>query len=319
MSHLSRREVLAGAAALLATSSSRVAAEEKPQQGNIVLPPVGTRVLISTKLGMVAQEEGGKKLTLAQRLKLAGDAGFDGVDLDEAGGISPQQAREAVQESGVFVHNAINHDHWKVRLTSPDAATRAKAVKNLEHCLHVSHAAGGSAVLIVVGKADDGPESETIPRCREEMKKLLPLAASLGQRILVENVWNKMMYDHESFPSKGGAEQSAQRFIDFVDSFQSPWVGMYYDLGNHWKYGQPGEWLRAFGSRAPKLDVKGFSRKLDKFVPITSPEDDMPWAEIRQAIADTGWTGWTTAEVSGGGLEALTVVRKQMQAAFGLA
>ena len=87
------------------------------------------------------------------------------------------------------------------------------------------------------------------------MKKVLPLAASLGQMILVENVWNRMGYDHDK-----GPEQSADRLVQFIDSFRSPWVGMYYDIGNHWKYGQPAEWIRAFAHRCVKLDVKGFSR-----------------------------------------------------------
>jgi L-ribulose-5-phosphate 3-epimerase len=314
---LSRREAMglaaAGALALSGRSYAEPAAGDK-----IVLPPAGKKVLLSVKLGMIATEEKGKKLTIAERLKLAGDAGFDGVDFDEAGSFTPEQARAAVQESGVFVHNAINHAHWKVRLTSPDAATRAKALANLEHCIRVSHAAGGSGVLIVVGSAADGPAEETEARCREEMKKAIPLAASLGQRILVENVWNKMMYDHDSCPAKGGPEQGPERFISFVDSFNSPWIGMYYDLGNHWKYGQVGAWLKAFGARAPKLDVKGFSRKKDSFVDITSEDDDVPWADVRKVIAETGWTGWTTAEVGGGGLERLTIVRKQMEKAFGI-
>ena len=86
-----------------------------------------------------------------------------------------------------------------------------------------------------------------------------------------------MHYDHDAPP-----EQTADRFIRFVDSFNSPWVGMYYDIGNHWKYGQPRQWLNAFGRRAVKLDVKGFSRAQNKFVDITSADDDLPWKEVQQ-------------------------------------
>jgi hexulose-6-phosphate isomerase len=142
---------------------------------------------------------------------------------------------------------------------------------------------------------------------------MLPLAASLGQPILIENVWNRMFYQHDAPPEQGPGE-----FIRFVDSFKSPWVGMYYDIGNHWKYGQPDEWIRAFGHRCVKLDVKGFSRAKNKFVDITDAEDDLPWDKVRQALADTGFTGWATAEVGGGGLKRLTRVREQMQKAFGL-
>ena len=93
---------------------------------------------------------------------------------------------------------------------------------------------------------------------------------------------------------------------------------MYYDIGNHWKYGQPREWLNAFGYRAVKLDVKGFSRAKNKFVDITSPEDDVPWDQVRMGLDDIGWSGWTTAEVGGGGVERLTTVCQQMKKAFGV-
>lgn len=311
-SGINRRSFLAaGAVAAAAVPVGSVQAQEKAAP--IIVPPVGKRILLSCKLGMIAKKVEGKDLTLTERLKLAGAAGFDGVDFDEAGSFTVEQARDAVRESGVFVHNAINHAHWGQRLTSAKDEERATGVKNIEHCLRVSHAAGGSAVLIVVGRGDDGAADEIDERARQEIKKLIPLAASLGQMILFENVWNKMHYDHDAPP-----EQSPDRFIKFVDSFNSPWIGMYYDIGNHWKYGQPRDWLKAFGRRAVKLDVKGFSRAKNKFVDITSEEDDLPWGEVQKGLDDINFTGWTTAEVGGGGLERLTVIRKQMQKAFGL-
>ena len=298
------------ATGLLAASAATAHAEEVPA---IVRPKSSRSILLSCKLGMIAKEVEGKKMGINDRLKMAAEAGFDGVDFDEAGNFTPEQARAAVRETGVFVHNAINHAHWNVRLTDSNQEAREKARANMDHCLRVSHAAGGSGILIVVGKGSDGPAEEIEERCRQEIKKSIPLAASLGQSILFENVWNQMMYDHDK-----GPEQSAERFIKFVDSFNSPWVGMYYDPGNHWKYGQPGEWIRAFGRRAVKLDVKGFSRAKNKFVDIASEDDDLPWGEVRKALAETGWTGWTTAEVGGGDIKRLTIVRQQMEKAFGL-
>lgn len=312
---VSRRSLLlSGAAATVAAAGQSVAADEASKPAPIIAPPEGKRILLSCKLGMIAKKVDGKDLTLVERLRLAAAAGFDGVDFDEAGNYTVEQARDAVRESGVFVHNAINHAHWGQRLTSANPEERTTGRNNIAHCLRVSHAAGGSAVLIVVGRGDDGPADEIDERARQEIKTLIPLAASLGQMILFENVWNKMHYDHDAPP-----EQSPERFIRFVDSFNSPWVGMYYDIGNHWKYGQPREWLNAFGRRAVKLDVKGFSRAQNKFVDITSPDDDLPWGEVQQGLEEIGFTGWTTAEVGGGGLERLTTVRKQMQKAFGLA
>jgi L-ribulose-5-phosphate 3-epimerase len=314
-SFLSRRSVLAmgaGSVAVAMSGASGVVAAET-SESDIVTPPAGKRLLLSCKLGMIPKELEGKALSATDRLRLAGEAGFDGVDFDQAGDFTPAQARDAVRESGVFVHNAINHAHWSQRLTSAKQEDRDQGRANIEHCIRVSHAAGGSGVLIVVGRGADGPADEIEARAREEIQTLLPLASSLGQMILIENVWNQMMYDHDAPP-----EQGAEGFGKFVDSFNSPWVGMYYDVGNHWKYGQPGEWIRTFGHRCVKLDVKGFSRAKDKFVDITGPDDDLPWNEVRQALDDIGYSGWATAEVKGGDLKRLTQVREQMQKAFGL-
>ena len=298
----------AALAAFSATSSSRA-----QEAAGIVLPPEGNRILLSCKLGMITRKIGDRKLSLADRLSLAGEAGFEGVDLDQAAEYTPAQARAAVKQSGVFVHNAINHAHWRQRLTSADENVRAQGVANIDHCIRVSHAAGGNGVLIVIGRANDGPSEIVEERARNEMRKLIPLAAALGQPILIENVWNQMFYDHNT---PAPPEQSADRFVRFVDSFNSPWVGMYYDIGNHWKYGQPREWIRSFGHRCVKLDVKGFSRQQNKFTDIG--EGDLPWDEVRQGLEEIGFTGWATAEVGGGGLDRLRKVREQMQRAFGL-
>jgi hexulose-6-phosphate isomerase len=312
---LGRREFLAvGAGAVTAVVGGPGPAKEAAGGGGkIVTPAAGKRILLSCKLGMIPKELDGKKLSVVERLRLAGQAGFDGVDFDQAGEFTPEQARDAVRESGVFVHNAINHAHWEKRLTSEKQEDRDQGRANIEHCLRVSHAAGGSGVLIVVGQGSDGPADVIEERCRQEIKKMLPLAGALGQMILVENVWNQMWYDHDK-----GPEQTPERFIRFVDSFNSPWVGMYYDVGNHWKYGQPGEWIRAFVRRCVKMVAIVYRRAKSDWGDITSANDDVPWADVRKALDEIGFAGWATAEVKGGDLQRLTQVRQQMQKAFGV-
>lgn len=309
---LSRRSLCAGGLALGAVSlTSKVPARAQEGAPSVVRPPRERALLVSCKLGMIAREHEGKPLDLVGRLRLAAEAGFDGVDLDEAADVTPEAAREAVARSGVFVHGAIDHAHWRHRLSDADPEQRARGRANLEHCLRVSHAAGGSGVLIVLGHGNDGPEAEIEARVQAELRAVLPLAAALGQRILVENVWNRLHYDHD-----GGPEQGPERFVRFLDALASPWVGMYYDVGNHWKYGRPGAWIRALGARCVKLDLKGFSRARGEFVELTGEHDDIPWHEVREALAEIGFCGWATAEVGGGGLERLTLVREQMRRAL---
>ena len=131
---LTRRNFLAAGAALTAASgmSASQALAQNTDTDTVVTPPLtptnGKRLLLSCKLGMIQP----KTDPLADRLRRAGEAGFDGVDLDDASKFTPQQAREAVRESGVFVHNAIDHAHWGDRLTSPAAEVRAKGRANIE-------------------------------------------------------------------------------------------------------------------------------------------------------------------------------------------
>lgn len=315
---LDRRHFLAAGAATLAGTGALAVATQQPvesavtQPSPVIVPPAGKRYLLSCKLGMVAKELNGKALSLTERLTLAKDAGFDGIDLDEAGSITEQEARQASIDSGLYIHNAINHDHWKFKLTSASEQDRAKGIENLEHCIRVSHAAGGSGVLLVVGHANDGSEQEVADRSRAAIQGVLPLAASLGQHMLFENVWSGMFYDHNA-----GPEQSGDRWAAYVDSFNSPWVGMYYDIGNHWKYGQPGDWIRTFGKRIVKMDLKGFDRSKNSWADIG--EGDLPWGDVRAALDEIGFTGWFTAEVGGGGPERLAKVLADMKRVLELA
>ena len=312
---VTRRGVLIGGAVASAAvfGGTNAIANDNATDRSMPLPPMNHRYLLSCKLGMITKKgPGGEALSLVQRLTLAKEAGFDGVDLDEAASFMPEEARTAVAESGVFVHNAINHDHWKKRFTSSNEADRKKALDNLLHCIRVSHAAGGSGVLIVVGRGGDGPADVIVERSINEIKKAIPLAAALGQRILFENVWNQMFYDHNQ-----GPEQSADRWAEYVDAFDSPWVGMYHDIGNHWKYGNPADWIRTLGPRAVKFDMKGFSRAKNGWADIG--QGDLPWDDVRKALDEVGFAGWFTAEVGGGGLDRLKTVRTQMAEVLGIA
>ncbi|MEM1353771.1 MAG: sugar phosphate isomerase/epimerase family protein [Planctomycetota bacterium] len=307
-----RRFLATGAAAALVGSTAlgspgaddALGAENRVT--NLPLPPLDQRYLLSCKLGMVTKEFNGRELTLSERFQIVKGVGFDGIDLDEAGTVTPLEARQASIDSGLFVHNAINHDHWRIRLTSPRPDEVKKGLANLEHCIRVSHAAGGSGVLLVVGAGGDGSADEIIARSREAIRGLLPMAAALGQHILFENVWNRMFYEHDA-----GPEQGAARWAEYVDSFNSPWVGMYYDIGNHWKYGQPGAWIRTLGKRIVKMDMKGFSRARNGWADIG--EGDLPWGEVREALEEIGFCGWFTAEVSGGGPDRLAKVLADMK------
>ena len=263
------------------------------------------RLLKTLKVGMVKVPG-----DLSAKFAAVKAAGYDGIELDSPG-IDVAETRKAIADTGLVVDGSVCSTHWGTRHTSPDAAVRAQALEDLKTALTQTHAVGGHTVLLVVGKGEDGPESEIWPRSVENIKQALPLAAELGMTIAIENVWNQFLYEHN-----GPNNQTAEKFVKYVDEFKSPWVGMQFDIGNHWKYGNPAEWIRTLGHRVVKLDIKGFARAGDKWADIT--KDDIPWADVRKALDDIGFYGWVAAEVGGGDAERLKTVAQQIDAALNI-
>ena len=267
--------------------------------------PLAGRLLKTLKIGMVKVEG-----DLTAKFTAAKAAGFNGIELN-APGFDIDEAKQAVAATGLPIDGTVCGSHWKIRHTSPDAATRAQALTDLQQALRDTAAVGGHTVLLVAGKGEDGPEEEIWPRAVENISKALPLAAELGVAIAIENVWNQLHYDHD-----GDSNQSAEKFVRFIDDFNSPWVGMQFDIGNHWKYGSMGDWIRQLGKRVIKLDVKGFSRATGKFTEIG--EGDIDFDDVRKALVEINYHGWVAAEVGGGDLAKLTTIAQQMDRVFGL-
>jgi len=263
------------------------------------------RLYKTLKIGMIKANG-----SLTDKFKVAKAAGFQGVEMGFPGN-DVKETKQAIADSGLPVDGSVCGAHWNIRHTSADAGTRAKALENLRQALRDTREVGGHSVLLVVGKGEDGPEKEIWPRSVENIAKAVPLAAELGVQIVIENVWNQFLYDHD-----GGADQKADKFVKYVDEFRSPWVGMQFDIGNHWKYGSMGDWIRQLGHRVLKLDVKGFSRAQNKFTAIG--EGDIDYTDVRKALHEINFHGWLAAEVAAGDLEYLKGVAAQMDTAFGL-
>lgn len=284
---LSRRQMLAGsslAAAGLATHcDSAFAVQQKAE------------ILMTLKIGMVRVEG-----ALEKKFAAVKEVGFDAIEMNSPG-MKVDETNAAIKASGLRVDGTVCSTHWKIRHTSADADTRAQALADLKTALRDTKAVGGDTVLLVVGRGGDGEESEIWKRSVDNISKALPLAEELDMTIAIENVWNQFLYDH-----KGKADQNAYKFVKYVDAFQSKHVGMQFDIGNHWAYGDTGQWIRQLGHRVVKLDSKGFSRAKRKFTKIG--EGDIDWAGVRSALGAIGFKGYCAAEVGGGGTDRLAEV-----------
>ena len=94
------------------------------------------------------------------------------------------------------------------------------------------------AALLLVPAVVDAKTSykDAWTRSQQQIRKMIPMAAELKVIIAVEEVWNKFLL-------------SPLEFASYVDSFKSPWVKAYFDVGNVVIHGYPQDWIRTLGSR----------------------------------------------------------------------
>ena len=248
--------------------------------------------------------------SLTDKFQAVKAAGFEGIEMD-APGMNVEETRIAIAESGLPVDGTVNSTHWQIRHTDASPEVRAKALESLTTAIRDTHAVGGHSVLLVVGHGKDGTKEEVWKRSIDNISLAVPVAAQLGIQIVIENVWNHFHYNHE-----GDHTQSADQYVKYVDELNSPWVGMQFDIGNHWKYGSMGDWIRQLGKRVFKLDIKGYNRAEDTWARIA--EGDIDYADVRKALKEINFYGWCAAEVGGGDAQELKRISDEMDLVFGL-
>ena len=196
---------------------------------------------------------------------------------------------KASQETGVMFHGMVCGWHWGTRLSSPDPETRAKGLAMMKQNIQDTHRLGGSSVLLVPGKVNGADETHdhVWHRSIAEVRKVLPLASRLGVRVLIETVWN-------------GFCETPDKFRDYLDAFDNPWVGAYFDIGNMQKFAPAEEWIRTLGHRTVKLDIKDWGKK-NGFCRLG--EGDVDWDKVRAALKEVGFSGWATREGSDQSIE----------------
>jgi len=109
----------------------------------------------------------------------------------------------------------------------------------------------------------------------------------------------------------------------YIDEFESPWIGAYFDVGNIVNFGYPEQWIRILGHRIFKLDIKEFSRKKRDELGTWSGfdvklgEGDVNWKAVMETLERIGYEGWGSAEVKGGDRVRLREISERMDRIFG--
>jgi sugar phosphate isomerase/epimerase len=244
------------------------------------------------------------KMNLEACLRLAKDAGFDGIELnyDLDNDLSPKSGpkeyaaiRKLADKVDIAISGLCSFLFWPYPLTSNDPAKRQRGLELAQKMTEAAHELGVENLLVVPGavhipwRTDYEPVPNDVcdKRAREAIGKLLPLAEKLKVSLNIENIFFN------------GYLMTPGEMIDFVDSFKSERVKAHFDTGNIMLFQFPEHWVKQLGSRIKNVHLKEFTKKgtdysLESFRPLLDGTTN--WPAVLEAFDQTGYRGYLTFE-----------------------
>lgn len=247
--------------------------------------------------------EGGLENTIEVEaaLKQAEDAGFQALEvcIGESGVLAPNtteadlaRIRKALEASPLVTETLASGFSWGANPLDDDPEVREKGQNLHREALRVAGTLGLRDYLFVPGvvKSPISPSTvrydRALDRLRTFLEGLLPIAEKHDVRVGVENVWNGLFY-------------SPVELLEFVRSFQSEHLGIYFDVGNVLGYHQyPPHWIEILGEKIIRVHVKDFKESvgtLDGFCDLL--DGDVPWEESMAALRAIGYDKTLIAEM----------------------
>ncbi len=269
-------------------SGTLPAGEEKPA------PEAPSRTFRSSIMwGMVGSK--GSPLascSVLEKCRAIRAAGFEGVE--PYSHMDRNEVLDALQQTGLVASGVCNAKHWEMPFSSPEARVRQEGIEALVRALEDAKAYGTDTVLLVPGVVT---EEVSYDQCWERstacIREVLPEARRLGVKIAIENVWNRFL-------------MSPLEAARYIDQFDSPMIGFYFDVGNILAFGWPAQWIDILGERILRIHIKDYSLSRANTqgpgagfnVPLGEGEND--WPAIMEALRRHYRSDWLTIEHAGG-------------------
>ena len=244
------------------------------------------------------------RMNLEQCLRLAKDAGFDGIELnyDLDNDLSPKSGtqeylaiRKMADKIGIAISGLCSFLFWPYPLTSSDPDKRTRGIELAGKMTQAAHDLGVENLLVVPGavhipwRTDYEPVPNDVcdRRAREAIGKLLPTAEKLGVSMNIENIFFN------------GYLMTPGEMMGFVDSFHSDRLRVHFDTGNIMMFQFPEHWISILGSRIKNVHLKEFTKKgtdysLETFRPLLDGTTN--WPAVLDAFDKNQYTGYLTFE-----------------------
>jgi L-ribulose-5-phosphate 3-epimerase len=232
---LNRRQILLGSAAGLAVGSNgmlALAREETPKTSGWR----GNRIATSTYSYWRYRKD--SKLSIADCIDLAADAGFDGVEIlhvqmsDESNG-HLQKLKQRALRHGLDLCGFSTHQSF----VSPDKDVRQKNIDHTIHCIELAYRMGIPTMRVNTGRWGTSKNFDELmknkgiePRLEgytddegfkwviDSFEKCLKKAEQCGVTLGLENHW--------------GLGRTAAGVLRVVNAIDSPWLQVTLDTGN---------------------------------------------------------------------------------------
>jgi hexulose-6-phosphate isomerase len=295
-----RRELLAASAALLVSQTPGADAPGSPQAKQ---PAPRKKYPFKKSINLWAFPYP-EKMNLEQCLRLAKDAGFDGIELnyDLENDLSPKSGpkeyaaiRRTAEKVGIAVSGLCSFLFWPYPLTSNDPAKRARGLELANKIVEAAADLGTENVLVVPGavhipwRTDYEPVPNDVcdKRAKDAVRQLLPAAEKAKVYLNIENIFFN------------GYLMTPGEMNDFVDGFKSDRVRVHFDTGNIMLFQFPEHWVRQLGGRTKNVHLKEFTKKgtdysLESFRPLLDGTTN--WPAVLEAFDATGYRGYLTFE-----------------------
>lgn len=245
-----------------------------------------------------------QRMTLEECLRLAKDAGFDGIELnyDLENDLSPKASskdfaaiRQMADRIGIEISGLCSFLFWPYPLTSNDPAKRKMGLELAGKMARAAHDLGVENLLVVPGAVhipwrDDHepvPNDVCDKRAREAVGKLVSKAEKLKVSLNIENIFFN------------GYLMTPMEMNDFADNFGSDSVRIHFDTGNISMFQHAEHWIPVLGERTKNIHFKEFTKKgtdysLEAFRPLLDGTTN--WPAVMDALEKVGYSGYVTFE-----------------------
>jgi hexulose-6-phosphate isomerase len=230
-----------------------------------------------------------KSLSVLDAFQLGKDCGFEEIECPT----TPEQAKaeemlDASKKTGLHIHSVMNQAHWGFPLSSPDPAVVEKSLEGMRTSIQNAKLWGAGTVLLVPAVVNaEVSYAQAWERSQRQIRKLIPIAEEAKIVIGIEEVWNKFLL-------------SPLEFARYIDSFESPYVKAYFDVGNVAISGYPQDWIRVLGKRIVKLHIKDFKFERNVASWVSLKEGQINWRAVYAALEEINYKGTATVELAEG-------------------